>query len=1129
MRKKQFFFGALFALFSLGSASAQNVVQTIYVDFGEPDKDSRGHITSGVDAYGHYWTNVKSSGNNYAYPGISFDIVNSNNDDTGYSILLNTRFMSNGRTGGGGLLSPSSELIGDLAVETATEDYFFLESFQNYNFMTFRGLDKSKGYKFYSFGSRVTEETRAAEYLFCGENRWSGTHQMSGKGIGSNGYNGNNNTVLESDVVFPDKDGNITFAIIKKNISGMVHINAMKIEEIDGMERPNQNLTLAQRIYIDVGETANDSRGHQTEGADVNGNYWNNLTSGKSSSNQIPKGTKLNLVNSLNVTTGITAETLQMMETNGVNAGGVNEPLRENLGDLAVKTATEDYVWINDNNSRDICFSGLNKNNCYKFYVFGSRIVDEQTDRNSIYTLTGQDTWSTWLTTTGRCIGGRDANGKDIHGNVRNVAVSDYVYPDKNGNITFTVKRERGMAHFNIIKIEEYTGAQRPEDAPEFEQIAVSGTASENGEDVAMHELAPGGMASGVFEAYLKLQPGIYFLKGITTSKEHIILGSGDKEGFLVKNGQPFSVAEEKIVRVRYDSRKSYMTVTPVELYVKGNIVPSGTRIEYAGNSVWRSEVALDEGNVFLFSDKYFYFVFNNDETLAVKRLSGSRSMVAMPAEGFNTENIRLNRGTYTLSLNMADYEFSIDAPVDEAKISVFGSSVANGQGADGNRGYAYLYGNALHRRYQKHDSDYDFYTSGISIGGNTTINLLDRYDEMIHDFGRYVIVGLSMGNEGLHEAASKQTVFNQFRDNMLTIIRKIREDGKIPVVMNNYTRGDYSLSDYTYVKRMNLLIHEWDVPSVNVLGAIDNGSGRWADGYMQDNAHPNTLGHNEFFYAMTPSLFDALAANKPQPVRDMTAETTLSGTNVIKFTGEGTVHPYTVGVRFKGGDAGILFTVDKSTGRTKGNVSVNADGYVEYTSHSGEKIVSGIAVSDDDWHTVSLVHYYAQKRTLLYVDKKSAGELSECIAPGEIVVGDAGSDVSRLFGELFFWRSALTPNEVGALVDGKMLKSSLEIYSPLSKLSAGIIENLAQSNNAAVFVDNVSTDLNTVDVANGSNLEFSTNDGTLTIITGSATNVSVSSVDGRTVFSGIVNGRKEMSGLKKGVYVVNDKKVVLN
>lgn len=1128
MHKKSFFTGALLMLSCVNFVSAQTTVQTMYIDFGEPDNASRGHQTVGADINGHYWTNVKSSGNNYLYPNTSFDIVNSQNEPTGYSVFINTRFMTNGRSGGGGLLSPSADLLGDLAVATATEDYIFLESFQNYNYITFRGLDKNKGYRFHAFGSRNTDEVRAAEYLFRGENSWSGYHQMSGDGIGDGGYNGNNNKILESGVVFPDKDGNITFTIIKKNINGMVHVNAMKIEEIDGLERPNTNLSLSQSMYIDLGETENNARGHQTVGADKNGHYWNNLTSGKSSSNQIPKGTKLSLVNSDNAGTGITAETLQMMETNGVDAGGVNSPTEENLGDLAIQTATEDYVWVNDDNQRQIRFSGLDKSRCYKFYIFGSRIVDETTDRNSIYTVDGQSSWSTWLTTTGRTIGGFDADGKAIQGNVRNVAVSDYIYPDKDGNILFTFKRERGMAHVNIIKIEEYEGGERPADPREYKSIVVTGTASEDGADVTMHELRPDGNHTGIYEAYLRLQPGTYSLKGVCSDGERVTLGAGASEGSLAEEGAPMTVAETQVVRMRYDSRKNNLSVTPVVLYIKGNIVPDGTTVEYAGNGVWSQTVDLDEGYVYLFSDKYFYFAFNNSDELAVKRLSGSRTKVAMSSEGYNVENIRLNRGTYIVSLDMNNYEFTLDAPINEYRISVFGSSVANGQGASGNHGYAYLYDNLMNSRYQRKLSDNPFDVSGISIGGNTTQNLLDRYDELIHDFGRYVIIGLSMGNEGIHEATDKQALMQQFSNNMQTLIKKVRADGKIPVVMNNYTRGDYTLTDYKYIKQMNLLIHEWDVPSVNTLGAIDDGTGKWATGYMADNGHPTTNGHNEFFYAMQPSLFDALAAGKPQPVRDMSCESTLSGGDVIEFTGENILHPFTVSVRFKGGDAGRFLTVENTAGSVVGYVDVVEGGKVRYTSYTGNKLESVMSVDDDAWHIVTLTHYYAQKRVLLYVDDVQIGELAERLTPGKMYVGDPDSDVSRELSELFFWRSAFNEDEVKALVGGRMLKSSLEIYSPLSDLKGGNIANLAQSNNAAALVEKTPSAIAGVSSDNGDDLNVSTSDGTISLTTPSPVNVRISTSDGKTVFSDTVNGRADVGGLTAGLYIVNNKKVML-
>ena len=46
-------------------------------------------------------------------------------------------------------------------------------------------------------------------------------------------------------------------------------------------------------------------------------------------------------------------------------------------------------------------------------------------------------------------------------------------------------------------------------------------------------------------------------------------------------------------------------------------------------------------------------------------------------------------------------------------------------------------------------------------------------------------------------------------------------------------------------------------MPTVNVLGAIDDGKGHWALGW--DDKHPQNSGHHEFLYSFVPSLFEAL------------------------------------------------------------------------------------------------------------------------------------------------------------------------------------------------------------------------------------------------------------------------------
>lgn len=1075
------------------AATAQTVTQTMYLDFGESNNSSRGMKTEGQDANGHYWNNISSVGGIYIYPGTSFSLVNADNAATGYQLFVNVRFTTNGKSGGGGLLSPSASLLEDLAVASATEDYVFLESWQHHNFITFKGLDPDKAYRFHYFGSRNTTEERAGWIEYRGENVWEGYQQIAGSGIGANSYNGNNNKILVSDPVFPDSKGEIRMTMKKFRTDRMLMCNAMKIEELSGLDRPNKAYNLKQRMYFDIGENEA-GRGRQTLDADKNGNYWNNLYSDPSGSDHIiPVGRTINVVNSENAQTGYKAEVATVMHTNGFNQGdSMTDPSDENLGDLAIASATEDYVWIVNNSQRQIRFKGLNKSNAYKFTIFGT--VNVSGNRHAKFTLNGQNDCSMVL-----AVSGSDLGGKGVNMNVRNVAVSDYIFPDKDGNILFSFDRySSDYAHFSIIKIEEYEGAVRPEEPLSFTKLFISGTASEGGQDFPMTELAPTGVKNGVYEAFLRLQPGEYVLKGITDDTATVTLGASDDGTGVVENGKAYIVAEEQVVRMRYESKTGKLTVTPVELYVKGNICYNNTKIPYVGNGVFSGEANMNNGTVFLFSDKYFYFAFNNSDQLAVRRLSGSRTKVAMPSEGYSADNIRLNRGTYTVTLDMQNYTYTLDAPIDEYKISMFGSSVANGTGATDNHGYAYLYGQQLLSRKTRGLSENPFYISGVSIGGNTTIDLQNRYDEMIHDFGRYVIFGLSLGNEGIHGASNPQAIFNQWRDNMLKLVAKARNDGKIPVVMNNYTRGDFNATDYSYVKQLNILIHQWDVPSFNTLGAIDDGNGHWATNYQNgtDVYHPNTTGHREFLYAMTPSFFDALMAGKPLPVRDQSQETTLKDGDVISFVGEPTVHPYTLSIRMKGAEKGLLMKLDIRTGRQTAYVGVNEEGLVYYKAPGAkDSIVNKRSVSDGKWHTITLTHYYAQRRTLLYVDQISVEAPAATMLLTGVKVGDEDTPEERQVSEIFFWRSALSPEEIAAHVQGKLLKSSLEIYVP----TGTTLENRAQS-------------LNTVELISGSL-------GVGKILQSPIADSAIYSLDGRRMPS--------EGSLPHGVYVEQGRKII--
>ena len=83
-------------------------------------------------------------------------------------------------------------------------------------------------------------------------------------------------------------------------------------------------------------------------------------------------------------------------------------------------------------------------------------------------------------------------------------------------------------------------------------------------------------------------------------------------------------------------------------------------------------------------------------------------------------------------------------------------------------------------------------------------------------------------------------------------------------------------------------------------------------------------------------------------------------------------------------------------------------------------------------------------------------GELSEKLVATKFALGGSNAPDKADYRQLFFWRSCMNDKEIAAVAEGKMLRSSLEIYAPLSNESPLI--NLAQSTNTLALVENTTS-----------------------------------------------------------------------
>ncbi|NLX05424.1 MAG: hypothetical protein GXY33_09790 [Phycisphaerae bacterium] len=363
--------------------------------------------------------------------------------------------------------------------------------------------------------------------------------------------------------------------------------------------------------------------------------------------------------------------------------------------------------------------------------------------------------------------------------------------------------------------------------------------------------------------------------------------------------------------------------------------------------------------------------------------------------------------------------------------IAVFGSSVASGE-RDSRGGYAARLAEALPRQWK---------LVNVSRGGDNTVSIQPRFDELLTAQPDYAIIGLSLANEGLAAAdddAECQRVFDQFHRGLCTLINRCRAANIQPVIGLCYANSDFSPEKYEYTRRMNLLINTWDVPGINFLGAVDDGHGHWVKACEADAGHPSDRGHEEMFHAIVPSLFDALAAGKPIPRFTTTdgywrSDRSSATTPILAFQPTHPMRPFTVAVAFRTSAANAPIAQIRAAEKTV-RLTVQS-GKLVYHGLNAARLASTANIADGQWHQLALAHRYANGQTLLFLDGEPAGAIAESLTPQRFSLGIANAEPGQGTVDLRDWliyRSALNPDEAAALHRRQLIHASLELYAPL-------------------------------------------------------------------------------------------------
>lgn len=215
----------------LSAASANAAItagSSIFIDFG-PNAINGGVVTTSPALNGIYWNNATT---NVLAPGggavtSPSSLVSSTNVVTGVSLTFSNNWQANSA---GGLVAPSSALLGDFAVGTVANDYLFHnngDSGTNAT-ITINNLDTALTYNFKIFATRENTETRVTQYTIGAT---SVTLQTSGTGIGNAGYNGNNNQFATFTGVSPNGAGSITLSLTG-SVTSFAYIGGLQLTAV---------------------------------------------------------------------------------------------------------------------------------------------------------------------------------------------------------------------------------------------------------------------------------------------------------------------------------------------------------------------------------------------------------------------------------------------------------------------------------------------------------------------------------------------------------------------------------------------------------------------------------------------------------------------------------------------------------------------------------------------------------------------------------------------------------------------------------------------------------------------------------------------------------------------------------
>jgi hypothetical protein len=240
----------------------------------------------------------------------------------------------------------------------------------------------------------------------------------------------------------------------------------------------------------------------------------------------------------------------------------------------------------------------------------------------------------------------------------------------------------------------------------------------------------------------------------------------------------------------------------------------------------------------------------------------------------------------------------------------------------------------------------------------------------------------------------------------------------------------------------MNIEMNTFNYPCVNLLGAFDDGEGHFPAPFAFDLNHPDNRGHEEFFLAFTPDLFQSIEAGVSIPeLNHHKSFITLGSkekTKKLFYYPEENMHSFSFGFDFQTKIKNHLATIITKDNSVE--IGINKKGELVWN----DKTAPAKAINADKkaWNSLMITHSFLSKETQVYINSELVASYKEQIEPAAFKLGP--NKGSCEYKNLVIYRAALNDDEIAVLSD-HLIHASLVCYAPFENNE---IKNFAQTKN---------------------------------------------------------------------------------